>query len=175
MPNRLAAWAIYDVFDTADADQIFVGVVSDGQWASFCAAFGLDDLANAPGLDSNRERVQRRDSYMPRVRALFQTRSRAEIAEVCEGIGLPFAPINRPQDMFDDPHLNHPGAMTPITLPDGRQVRSPSLPIEVDGERCVARHDVPRTGQHGPEVAQELGLSQAETEDLIQRGVIWRP
>jgi len=161
MPERLAAWAVYDVFDTSDADQIFVAVVSDGQWRAFCDAFDLPDLKDAPGLESNRDRVLKRDLFLPRLRAIFALRSKAEIAAECERIGLPFAPIAKPHEMFEDPHLAHPGAMLPLTLPDGRKTRAPALPLAFDGVRPPLRRGLPAVGEHGAEVAREIGIDGA--------------
>jgi crotonobetainyl-CoA:carnitine CoA-transferase CaiB-like acyl-CoA transferase len=172
MPNRLSAWAVYDVFDTADGDQIFVGVVTDGQWASFCDAFGLAELKDDPALASNRDRVLARDSFMPRVRAMFAGLPKRKALERCEAIGIPFAPISRPEDLFDDPHLQMPGAMTEITLPDGRKARSPAMPLELGGERLPCRLDVPRAGQHSTEVAEEMGFSKADIQNMIDSGII---
>jgi crotonobetainyl-CoA:carnitine CoA-transferase CaiB-like acyl-CoA transferase len=170
MPERLAAWAVYDVFETSDAGQIFLGVVSDGQWATFCTEFGLDDLKSDPALQSNRSRVDNRERYMPRLRALIAGYSRAELLAMAERLGLPFAPINRPQDMFDDPHLNHPGAMVTVTLPDGREARIPGLPLEWGEKRFGLRIDLPRAGEHSRVIAAELGYAETEIEALIAAG-----
>jgi crotonobetainyl-CoA:carnitine CoA-transferase CaiB-like acyl-CoA transferase len=167
MPERLAAWAVYDVFDTVDQSQVFVGVVTDTQWAAFCAAFGLPDLANDPELSSNRARVLKREAFMPRVRALFAGLKRAEILAACERIGLPFAPINRPEDMADDPHLNHPGAMIDMTLTDGRPARVPALPLEWESERFGLVRDLPPAGRDTVEVARRLGLTETEIDALF--------
>ncbi|MGL4637066.1 MAG: CaiB/BaiF CoA transferase family protein [Beijerinckiaceae bacterium] len=172
MPNRVAAWAIYDVFDTADASQVFVGVVSDLQWAAFCDEFQLADLKADPALDTNRNRVLKRDSYMPRVRTLFSGLSRANILATCERIGLPFAPINRPEDMFDDPHLKHPGAMLEVTVAKDRKAFVPALPLEFDGVRPSLRLDVPAAGAHSADIALELGLDETEIEALVAEGVL---
>ncbi|MGL4240057.1 MAG: CaiB/BaiF CoA transferase family protein [Beijerinckiaceae bacterium] len=172
MPNRLSAWAVYDVFDTADADQVFVGVVSDGQWAAFCDAFDLRDLKQDPTLGSNRDRVLARERFMPRLRAMFRALSKSEIITACERIGLPYAPIMRPEDLFDDQHLAAPGAMTGITLADGRRSRSPALPLEYGHARPGLRHDVPAAGGHTAEVAAEAGFSAAEIAELLAIGAI---
>ena len=96
MPERVSAWAVYDVFETADDEKIFVGVVSDKQWAQFCNAFGLDDLLQDAELQTNTQRVARRDAFMPRLREMFGRQDLSQAATICERVGLPFAPILRP-------------------------------------------------------------------------------
>jgi crotonobetainyl-CoA:carnitine CoA-transferase CaiB-like acyl-CoA transferase len=172
MPERLSAWAVYDVFDTADGPQVFVGVVTDTQWRTFCEAFSLADLANDPALATNPQRVNARERFMPTLRAMFAQMSRAEILERCEKVGLPHAPIARPQDMFDDPHLNAPDAMIEITLADGRKANTPALPMELDGRRLGLRLDIPQAGEHSRQIAAELGLSGAELDALVAEGVL---
>ena len=172
LPVRISAWAVYDLFDTADGKQIFVGVVSDTQWRAFCAAFDLSDLAADPDLATNPQRVGQRDRFMPRIRDLFGKLTLAEALARCETIGLPFAPITRPEDLFDDPHLNASGGMLDVHLPDGRPARVPALPLELSGERLGVRHDIPRAGQDGVAIARELGLSEAELSDLVARGIL---
>jgi crotonobetainyl-CoA:carnitine CoA-transferase CaiB-like acyl-CoA transferase len=172
MPDRLSAWAVYDVFDTADGPQVFVGVVTDTQWRTFCDAFGLADLADDPALATNPQRVNARERFMPRLRAMFKEMSRAEILATCEKVGLPHAPIARPQDMFDDPHLNAPDAMVEVTLADGRKTNTPALPMELDGRRLGLRLDIPHAGEHSRQIASELGLSDEELDTLIAEGVL---
>lgn len=172
MPQRLASWAVYDVFDTADGAQVFVGVVTDTQWTRFCAAFGLAGLAADPALATNRDRVLARDRFMPELRALFASRARDAILKECEAIGLPYAPINRPHDLFDDPHLNHPGAMVPVTLPDGRSTPVPALPLAFAGARPGLTRDLPAAGADTGAVAAELGLDAGEIDDLFARAIL---
>jgi crotonobetainyl-CoA:carnitine CoA-transferase CaiB-like acyl-CoA transferase len=172
MPNRVAAWAVYDVFDTADANQVFVGVVSDTQWAAFCDEFKLDDLKVDPALDSNRKRVLARDSYMPRLRAMFAALSSNLVLTTCERIGLPFSPINRPEDMFDDPHLAFPGAMLDVSVANGRKAPVPALPLEFDGTRPGLRLDVPTAGQHTAAIAAELGLSPDDISQMFESEIL---
>jgi crotonobetainyl-CoA:carnitine CoA-transferase CaiB-like acyl-CoA transferase len=147
MPVRTSAWAVYDVFETDDPEEpVFIGVVSDGQWQAFCAAFGLDGLLANPALAENNARVEARDTFMPRLRDILRAMNRAEIVAVLEKIGLPFAPITRPEDLFDDPHLTASGGLIDITLTDGTHTRLPALPLEIDGQRLPLRHDLPAPG-----------------------------
>ena len=175
MPNRLSAWAIYDVFDTADAGQLFVAVVSDTQWKVFCEHFGMTGLAADASLATNNQRVHARARMLPQVRARFAQMSQAELMQACERAGLPYAPIVRPDELFDDPHLNASGGFTEITLADGRRVKTPKLPFEMDGRRFGAELDVPVPGSHTRALLAELGYAEADIERLAAAGVIVAP
>jgi crotonobetainyl-CoA:carnitine CoA-transferase CaiB-like acyl-CoA transferase len=172
MPNRLSAWGIYDVFETGDGQQVFIAVVSDTQWRSFCEAFGQPELAADTTLSTNPQRVASRDRLIPKLREIFRGLTRQETAALCEKFGLGFAPITRPHELFDDPQLNRPHAMVEVTLPDGRKSPLPALPIELDGRRLPRRLDVPRLGEHSAAIARELGCDQAAIEELVREGVI---
>jgi len=172
MPARESAWAVYDLFDTGDGEKIFVGVVSDTQWVAFCRAFDLTELAAEPAYATNAGRVQTRDTLIPILRDLFAAHTRDELSARLESARLPFAPLQRPEDLFDDPHLAEPGAMTELTLADGRQVPLPALPLELGGQRLGKRLDLPRPGEHSEQIARSLGYTDAAIADLQDTGVI---
>ena len=172
MPVRISAWAIYDVFETRDNEQVFVGIVSDGLWQKFCQAFGLTELAADESLKANSQRVLRREELLPQVRALFKTYTKAELVPILEKTGLPFAPIGKPEEMFDDPHLAASGGLGATTLPDGRATRLPILPIEMDGRRPSQGGDLAKPGEHGEEVLASLGFSQEMIAALRQRNIV---
>ncbi len=142
MPARISAWAIYDVFEPRD-DPVFIGVVSDPLWEKFCALFTLDALWADENLGRNNDRVRQRDRILPEIRTLIGGFTRAEVIARLEGTGIPFAPIARPEDLFDDPHLRASGGLEPVILPDGRETKLPTLPIEMDGKRTRRRAVLP--------------------------------
>jgi len=170
LPTRLSAWAVYDLFDTSDGRQIFVSVVSDTQWRNFCEAFDMPDLGCDPDLATNFDRVANHERFMPRIRDLFRTMTYGQALAECDRIGVAFAPIAKPEDLFDDPHVNQSGGMIDVTLPDGRPARTPSLPMEFSGQRLGLRRDVPRAGQHGPEILRELGFDEERIGRMIAEG-----
>ena len=176
MPARVSAWAIYQVFDTGDDDQVFVGVVSDKQWKVFCEAFGLDEFANDSSLDTNNDRVTHKERILPVIKDTFRQYTKAQLMEKLESTGLPFAPIARPEELFDDPHLQAGGGLLPLTVTDGEHagsaMRLPGLPMEMDGERFGVRIDVPRAGQHTREILQDAGYSAEEIDALIADGTV---
>lgn len=175
MPARISAWAVYEPFETRDGEKVFVGVVTDGQWRKFCEAFGLDELGADPALAENRDRVARREHIIPVIEKAFGELTAAELVERLESIGLPFAPIRRPEDMFEDPHMRERGGLLEVTLTDGEhrgdKTRLPALPLEIDGQRPALRRDLPRPGEHTREVLAEAGYSDEEIAALVERGI----
>jgi crotonobetainyl-CoA:carnitine CoA-transferase CaiB-like acyl-CoA transferase len=158
MPVRVSAWAIYDVFETArEGEQLFVGVVSDSQWTVFCEAFGLTEFGENADYSQNNHRVLARDAILPVVRAHFASMNRNDLIARLESLGLPFAPIVRPDELFDDPHLATPGGLIAVTLPDGDVTRLPGLPVEFDGKRMGLRHDIPAIDEDADAILQEIG------------------
>ncbi len=172
MPDRVRAWALYDNFKTADGELVFVGVVTDTQWKIFCEAFGLAELLADPALKTNPQRVEARPRILPMVSAIFAKMAKQALMDKCESLGLPFAPIAKPEDLFDDPHLNASGGLAPVTLLNGRKTKVPNLPIEMDGQRFGTRLDVPRAGQHTLQVLAELGYTPAALDALVAAKVI---
>ena len=179
MPNRISAWALYDVFDVKDGEQIFLSAVSDTQWEIMCREFGFDDLKADPRLVTNNDRVRAREWLIPDLRRRFAPFSAAELSARFEKNALPYAPITRPQDLFDDPHLLATGGLTPITIAAdntgaGREIESrvALLPLALNGERLPLRSSPPRLGADTVELLRGTGYSDAEIESLRADGVI---
>lgn len=172
MPDRPRAWAVYDTFQTSDGKSVFIGIVSDTQWRIFCEAFARQDLMDDPDLASNAQRFTARDRIMPLLRELFGALPKAELMEICDRIGLPFAPIARPHDLFEDPHLQESRGLLDVTLPDGRPTKVPALPLIMDGNRTKIRRDLPRIGEHSNEILIEAGYSPEEIQALLSDGAV---
>ncbi len=179
MPSRISPWAIYDVFTVAGGEQIFLAVVSDSQWALFCAAFGLADLQADPRLASNNQRVQARAWLMPLLRERLAGLRASEIAARFEAQGLPYAPITRPQDLFDDPHLAATGGLAPMHVPADASgaghaidTRTALLPLTLDGRRLPLRRGPPALGADTDDLLRGLGYAAAAIDALRADGVI---
>jgi crotonobetainyl-CoA:carnitine CoA-transferase CaiB-like acyl-CoA transferase len=173
MPVRTSAWAIYDLFDTMDDKQLFIGVVSDKQWPIFCNAFSLHGFRDDPGLQTNAQRVEARDRILPAIRSICKSHSQDELVSILEESGLPFAPVAHPEDLTDNPHLNANGGLLNIELPDqDGSAKLPSLPLEIDETRTSLRYDPPKAGEHTLEILSELGCDAARIKRLIDQQVV---
>ncbi len=172
MSVKRPAWGIYDIFETADADRLFVGVVTDTQWVIFCREFDLADLAADARLRVNGDRVRERSWLLPRLAEVLKKYTRAGLAAKLERIGLPFAPISKPWDLLEDPHLVASGGLLETRTPDGKTFHAPTLPLSLDGKRLPKRSDPPAIGEGARELLAGLGYDAGEIDALAKEGVI---
>lgn len=176
MPARDNPWAVYDVFTVKDGEQIFLAAVSDAQWQTFCDALGLPDLKADPTLKTNNDRVRVRPALLATLHERLAQRSAAELAAIFERAGLPFAPIRKPEDLYDDPHLLATGGLADVELPDGekagQKVKTTLFPITMDGERLPVRLQPPRFGAHTGELLEGLGYRRDEIETLRAQAIV---
>ncbi len=172
MPERVSSWAVYEIFNSADSQQVFIGITSDGQWKRFCEFFGQPELAADPKLATNNLRIEARPWLVPKVAEVFKRLSNAEIERLCLEADISFAPVARPQDLFTNPHLLANGSLADTTLPGGVKTRLPLLPFQMFGWRPPLVRDPPEIGQHNDEVLAEAGYDPAGIAALKAAGVV---
>jgi len=176
MPARDNPWAVYDVFTVKDGEQIFLAAVSDAQWMTFCDVLGFADLKADPALAGNNQRVQLRPTLLKTLRERLAARRADELAALFEEAGLPFAPIRKPEDLYDDPHLIATGGLADVRLPDGdkagQTVKTTLFPITLQGHRLGVRMDPPRMGEHTTELLRGIGYGPEQIAALRAQAVV---
>ena len=176
MPDRISAWALYDVFTVNNGEQIFLAAVSDAQWVTFCDAFGYADLKADPALATNNDRVRMRPTLMVELRKRLATFTAAEITAIFEAKGLPFASIVKPEELYDDEHLLATGGLADITLPDGKRAgetaQTTLFPFTMAGQRLGIRLNPPTKGEHTHALLQDLGYDAEKIASLKAVGAI---
>ena len=172
MPAREGAWAVYEPFVTLDGEQIFVGITSDRHWRRFCEHFERPDLLADPAYKTNEDRVRERPKLLPIVAEIVKQYPRAKLAEIFERIAIPFSPVAKPGDLFDDPQLNAFNRMLELDLPNGKRAKIPRMPMEIGTHDLALRRQPPKIGEHSAEILAELGLTPGEIAALTKNKVV---
>ncbi len=176
MPARDSPWAVYDVFTVKDGEQIFLAAVSDAQFNVFCDVLGFADLKSDPRYATNNDRVRLRPELLAILRERLAPRPAAELTSIFEQAGLPYAPIRRPEDLYDDPHLLATGGLADVVLTDGdkagQTVKTTLLPLTMAGERLTVRRNPPHLGEHTEELLTGIGYPCAQIEALRRQRAV---
>ncbi|WP_028318291.1 CaiB/BaiF CoA transferase family protein [Desulfobulbus elongatus] len=172
MPERGRTWSVYELFTTSDHQQVFVGITSDRHWRRFCATFGFDDWAGDARLATNQDRLEARSWFFPELQERLHRLSKAELMALAERAGIPFAPVNGPVDLWDDPHMNVSGGLAETETPGGGRVKLPKLPLRLDGRSFDLRLQPPEVGEGAADILQLAGVSDDELEQLMAAGIV---
>ncbi|MBM3443139.1 MAG: CoA transferase [Bacteroidetes bacterium] len=172
MPSRVSAWSIYRIFKTCDNDLVFIGIISEKHWQRFCETFGWNDWLVDDRLSTNNARIDSRDWFLPELELRIAGFTKAEIVQRCEEASIPFAPIARTEDLFEDPQLNKGRSLLETHLPDGTTTKLPATPIDYGGERTMLRMDPPRIGEHGRELLRSVSINDTDIDRLLESGVL---
>ena len=165
-------WGVYQLFTAADGEQVFIGITSNGHWERFCKEFALDDLLADESLDDNAKRVAARGWLPTRIGEEMLRYPSAALAERLERARVPFAPLRRPDQLVDDPHLNASRQFVDTPLPSGKTAKLPKLPVHSTAFELGLRRPAPTLGEHTREVLLEYGLTKDEIDALASRRVI---
>jgi formyl-CoA transferase len=162
MPARDSPWSVYDVFTLANGEQLFIGAVSDRHWQALCRLLERPDLAADEALQTNAQRVRARPALLERLGEILQHHDVDALSAKLEAAGIPYAPIRRPEQLFDDPHLRQSGGLVPMQTEDGTMTEIPLLPLTMGGRRLGVRRPLPRIGEHTNEVLAGLAAKSPE-------------
>ncbi|RYF34052.1 MAG: CoA transferase, partial [Comamonadaceae bacterium] len=151
-----SAWSVYDVFTLADGEQLFIGAVSDKQFTTLCRVLEAPELAADPALASNALRVAVRPQLLKSLGEILLHHRVDELSPRLEAAGIPYAPIMRPDQLVDDPHLKASGGLVPMECDDGSMTETVLLPLLMGGQRPGVRSALPRIGEHTEEILAGL-------------------
>lgn len=172
MPARGAAWGIYETFQTRDDQPLFIGITSDNHFSAFCNEFSRPELLADPRFIGNGDRVQNRPALRKIVAEIVGAHDMETLSEIMDRVGIPFSPVRRPSDLFDDPQLNAHGRMLQTRMPSGKTVKLPSMPFTINGEVQTLRLQPPTSGEHTDAVMAQFGYTQEQIEKLRQEKII---
>lgn len=172
MPERGRAWSVYDLFTSADNEQVFIGVTSDRHWLRMCDTFGFDDWMESERLATNQGRIEEREWFLPELAKRLGMLSKDEIMALAERAGIPFAPVNQPVDLTEDRHMNESDSLAEVLTPSGDLAKLPKLPLRLNGMTFDVRNQPPQIGEGSHDIYRKIGYSDADIEQLQSEGII---
>jgi crotonobetainyl-CoA:carnitine CoA-transferase CaiB-like acyl-CoA transferase len=172
MPEKASSWAVYDPFETSDGKTVFVGITSDNHWRAFCTGFGVEGMLDDPLMKTNPLRTRQRDKIMPVVTAKFSAETLESLCAKLERLKIPFGPLAKPGDLFEDRHLNEGGRMLDVVLPNGKQAKIPGIPLDMGGRKPRVRIQPPKMGADTRAVLAEAGYTKTEIDELVKQKVV---
>ena len=155
-PSRISAWSVYDTFTVAGGEQLFVGAVSDKQFATLCQVIERPDLASDPALATNAQRVAVRPELLHKLGETLQHQDLETLCAKLQAAGLPYAKVVRPDQLVHDEHLIASGGLVPMTTETGDTTQVVLLPLLMGGRRPGVRSALPAIGEHTEEVLARL-------------------
>ena len=157
MPSRISAWSVYDVCTLGGGDQLFIGAVSDKQFRTLCQLLERSDLLDVPEYATNAQRVAVRPQLLTQLGEILANHRIDALSSKLEAAGLPYAPIVRPDQLLQDPHLKASGGLVPMQTDEGGSTDVVLLPLLMGGRRPGVRQALPRVGEHTEEVLATIG------------------
>ncbi|MCD6675008.1 MAG: CoA transferase [Burkholderiaceae bacterium] len=162
----------YQDFPTADGDMI-LAIGNDGQFARFCAIAGHPEWAADPRFATNPQRVAHRGELIPLLRRTTVLRTTRDWIAALEAQAVPCGPINRIDQVFDDPQVRARGLRIELDHPLAGVVPLVANPIRLSDSPIVHRNAPPLLGEHTDEVLRGwLDLDAAQLDELRSRGVV---
>jgi crotonobetainyl-CoA:carnitine CoA-transferase CaiB-like acyl-CoA transferase len=140
-----------------------------------CENFEFADLASDRRLATNQGRIDQRDWFLPELQNRLGKLSKADLMALAEKAGIPFAPVARPQDLFDDPHLNASGSLASTKLPNGGVAKLPKIPLRMDRSPFDLRLNPPGIGEGSMGLYKAVGFSDPDIRDMAKNGVVELP
>lgn len=156
MPSRVSAWSVYDIFTLAGGEQLFIGAVSDKQFLTLCDVLACPELAAEPQFANNTLRVAARPELLQRLGEMLKEHRADQLSPKLEAAGIPYAPIVRPDQLLDDPHLKASGGLVPMETEDGSLTDVVLLPLMMGGRRPGVRQALAKVGEHTEEILARL-------------------
>ncbi|MCR9213277.1 MAG: CoA transferase [Proteobacteria bacterium] len=144
----------------------------DKQWKAFFDMAGKPELMEDPRFSNIEARLENIDAVYQVLADLIATRTSAEWLADLDAASIPAVPINSPEDLLEDEHLQAVGFWQTMEHPTEGQLKYPGIPTEFSATPGGVRRHAPTLGEHNAEIMEEIGLSAEDIEKMIANGAL---
>lgn len=165
-------WAIYDFFSLKEGKKMFIGIINEKQWDSFCDNFELNSLKRDPRFTVNEKRLENKKPLMTILNDLFISMNRRDIIDRLQKADVLFAELNRPDQLVDHVQLSGKLLQYKSCFEQSLDLKLPTLPVEIEGNFIRSAKPAPKLGEDTDSVLMELGFNSDEIREMKKKSVI---
>jgi crotonobetainyl-CoA:carnitine CoA-transferase CaiB-like acyl-CoA transferase len=158
-------------FEAADG-MLNLGASGEGNWKRFCEALDKPKWAADPEFATEKLRVKNRARLNAEIQVVFKTDTVAHWVELLNRAGVPAGPVYTVPQVFQDPQVQHLGAVSDVQTPQGPTMRLISQPVRLERTPARIERSAPAWGEHSDEMLKEVGYSDAEIAALRAQGAV---
>ncbi|QEN16073.1 CaiB/BaiF CoA transferase family protein [Mycolicibacterium sp. ELW1] len=170
--NRGTSVAPCDLYEVTDG-WVLLQIAGQPMFKRWCRLIGREDLFDDPRFADDDSRWQNGDVLNDLMQQWCAGKTKAEVIADLESAKLPAAPLNSPQDVLDDPHVEAMGYLKRVPFPGAsRPVPLIETPFRLSATPGSIRRRAPLLGEHTDEVLAEIGYGAREIADLRRDGIV---
>jgi crotonobetainyl-CoA:carnitine CoA-transferase CaiB-like acyl-CoA transferase len=172
MGNAYAVVVPYQTFRTKTRD-LAIAIAGEKLWVKFCPTIGRPELANDPLYRTTTDRMNNRDTLIPKLQDVFLTRTYEEWEKLLLDNDIPCGAINDIGQVVEHPQAKARGSFVEFDHPTVGRMRAVGNPVRLSKTPAQMRTPAPLLGEHTHEVLKDvLGMSATEIDTLQAKGVV---
>jgi crotonobetainyl-CoA:carnitine CoA-transferase CaiB-like acyl-CoA transferase/sulfur carrier protein ThiS len=169
--NVHASIVPYQTFRAADG-YVNVCCGNNAHFERLCRTLDLDELLEDPRFVDNPRRVANRGPLVAIIEGRITGMPKGEVVRRLREANVPVGPINALDEVFAEPAVRHLGLIAEADHPVAGRVRTPGIPVRMEGTPPSVRRHPPLLGEHTDEILAELGYTVEEIAAFRAEGAI---
>ena len=159
------------VFPTSDGH---INIAASGKhiFARFCQTLDLNHLLKDPRFAEDASRSENRVALNQAISEVTRQRSSSDLIAMLNEAGVPCGPINRMDEVFADPQVQHLGMAAPVQHATLGNIEVVNQAVKLSRTPSGIVHPTPEKGEHTDEVLREVGYDDKAIAGFRARKIV---